>query len=163
MVVNEYGAGKAVFFGFDMTDITPSPLMGESSTPISSPLMGESSTPISSPLMGEGKCEGDIKQYLINAVSYATPETTLVHPGATIPVEIAIKNLSPEQRLNTVEIIPGDFTIVAALDSGIVSGPTITWNFLLQQDSSAYLNSIIQLPNESFTDTILAEISYLSL
>lgn len=82
--------------------------------------------------------------------------------GATIPVEISIKNLSLEQRLNVIEVLPSNFTIIAALDSGIISGPTITWNFLIQQDSSVYLNSIIKLPNETITDTTSAEISYLS-
>jgi hypothetical protein len=126
-VTNEYGDGRAVFFGFDMTDV-----------------------------------ESGIEKYLVNAITYTTPDTSGVYPGATIPVEISIKNLSPEQRLNVVEVVPENFIIIAALDSGIISGPTITWNFPILQDSTVYLNSIIKLPNQEFTDTISAEISYLS-
>lgn len=125
-VINEYGDGKAVFFGFDATDI-----------------------------------EEGFKQIFANAVAYAIPESSAVYPGATIPVEISIKNLSDEQRLNTVEIVPDNFIIIAALDSGIVSGPTITWNFALPYEESRYLRSILKLPDNVFTDTICAEISYL--
>jgi flagellar hook assembly protein FlgD len=105
--------------------------------------------------------EEGIKQIFANAVVYATPESSAVYPGATIPVEISIRNLSDEQRLNTIEIIPDNFTIIAALDSGIISGPTITWNFALPHEESTYLRSILKLPDNIFTDTICAEISYL--
>jgi flagellar hook assembly protein FlgD len=126
-VVNEYGDGRTVFFGFDATDV-----------------------------------DSGIKQYIVNALSYTTPDTSIVYPGATIPVEIYIKNLSDEQQLNVIEVTPIDFTIIAALDSGEISGHTITWNFPIQNGETEYLRSVIELPDQEFTDTISAEISYLS-
>jgi subtilase family serine protease/fibronectin type 3 domain-containing protein len=102
-----------------------------------------------------------IETYFAGAVVYATPESTEVEAGGLIPVELSILNLTSERQLNAVEVIPGDFVIVAAMDSGEISGQSITWNCALPQDSVVKLTSVIELPNQPCTDTVLAEITYL--
>lgn len=131
VVLNDYGKGRSVFFDFNLVSSIDSLNVQA------------------------------YKNLVLSAINYVVPETTQDAPYACFDLEMLIENRGPTYRLNVVELIPEAIDIVAGLDSGLVSGQNITWNFELARNAQKPLAALLRFQDLPEVYDFITELSYL--
>ncbi len=131
VTINKYGYGHSILFNFDLVGSIDSTNLLR------------------------------YQQLLLSCIDYLQPDPVRYSPYNCFELGVQIENNGPQYRLNLTQLIPDYIQIVEPLDSGFVSGPNVSWNFILPDSAWKRFSVIMRFLDIAQVFDFIAELKYL--